>query len=390
MKIVHIHLMGPYTDGWGYQENVLPAIQARQGHDVTVITGCQTHHADNSIVNVDPCEYEIDGVKIIRVDYKTRLANRKIKQILHHYPVHRLLNQICPDVILLHGLGRGLTNVDIKQYIKKHAECAFYGDVHVFEGNVSYSKSLKARLLRWYDEHFRKILYPYYRSVLCISQQCYNYARDIYKIKEEKLKIFPLGYDPANIDWAHREQIRKDFRAQYGIGDEEIVIVHGGKIIPRRKTEMAVDTVCGLKQKVRLIVFGSIEQQLREKVFKKFEECEGLIYLDHLSQKEYLKVFLAADIALFPGAQSSMWEEAIGCGLPLLINCTEKKDASYYDRGGNVAFSTEDTVQSFISELENMLANNKFKQMAYVAQTAGRVFFSYERVSDMMLGKDTI
>lgn len=388
MKIVHIHLLGPYTDGWGYQENVLPEIQVRQGHEVTVITGCRAHRPDNTVTEVEPGQYTINGVKIVRIAQKMVFPNVSMNTVWFHYPVKTWLECLTPDIILVHGLGQGITNLEIRQYAKKHPECVIYGDVHAFEGNASESKRFKRKIAEIFMSGCRKLLYPYYRSVLCITQQCMDYAKTAYKVPAEKLKLFPLGYDPTSIDWKHKEEIRKEFREKNRIGLDELVIVHGGKIIPRRKTEMAVDAVCQLNCKVRLVVFGAIDDSIKEKILNKFSQCEGLIYLGHLSKQEYIKAFLASDIALFPGGQSALWEEAIGCGLPLLVNATERKDAPYYDRGGNVIFTKEDTTQSFIDELNEMISTGKYKQMAFVAATTGRHFFSYERISEIMLGKE--
>lgn len=87
MKIVHIHLLGPYTDGWGYQENVLPEIQVRQGHEVTVITGCRAHRPDNTVTEVEPGQYTINGVKIVRIAQKMVFPNVSMNTVWFHYPV---------------------------------------------------------------------------------------------------------------------------------------------------------------------------------------------------------------------------------------------------------------------------------------------------------------
>ncbi len=388
MKIVHIHLLGPYTDGWGYQENVLPEIQVRQGHEVAVITGCETHCPDNSIIKVDPCEYFINGVKIIRINYKQVFRNEKINRIWFYYPVKEYLEQINPDIILLHGLGEGRTNIEIKKHVRAHPECLLFGDVHTFAGNSDKALTIKNKIVNFYKQFCRKKLFPYYQSVFCITTQCMDYAKNIYKVPEHKLQLFPLGYDPASIDWEHREDIREAFRREHGIDDSEIVVVHGGKIIPRRKTEVAVEAVCRLNTKVRLVVFGKIDDSIKDSIMQQFEKCDDMIYLGHLTRSEYIKVFLASDIALFPGGQSSLWEEAIGCGLPMLVNKTEDKDAPYFDRGGNIVFTKEDSVDEFVNELNMMIDSKKYIDMAQVAETLGREFFSYERISEIMTGKE--
>lgn len=388
MKIVHIHLLGPYTDNWGYQENILPEVQARQGNEVTVIASCHTHRPDNSIVEVEPKEYEINGVKIIRIQYNKLFSNDKLNKVIFHYPVMKQLEKLKPDILLLHGLGRGITNLEVKRYIKHNPNCKLFGDVHEFVGNTGTNKSIKSKLVGLYYAWCRRQLYPYYKSVLCITQQCFDYAEDVYKIPKNKLQIFPLGFDPLLIDLENKDKIRQNFRNKYGIGQDEIVIAHGGKIIPRRKTEMAVQTICSLNRKVRLIVFGAVDNSIKEQIYEQFGKCDGLIYLNHLSKQEYIEVFLASDIAFFPGGQSSIWEEAIGCGLPLLVNVTEIKDASHYNRGGNIIFSDEDSVDSFIEKLNYMIEDNRYNEMAKVAITKGRDFFSYENISLRMLKRE--
>ena len=37
-RIVHLVLLGPATDGFNYQDNLLTKYQRRNGHDVTIIT----------------------------------------------------------------------------------------------------------------------------------------------------------------------------------------------------------------------------------------------------------------------------------------------------------------------------------------------------------------
>lgn len=384
MRIVHIHLLGPYTDGWGYQENVLPEIQVRQGHDVTVITGCRTHRPDDSVAEIVPGQYTINGVKIVRISQKQVFPNSSLNAVWFHYPVKAWLECLNPDIILVHGLGQGITNLEIRQYVRKHSECIVYGDVHAFDGNVTKVRKFRSKIAKSIVNISRQLLIPYYRSVFCITQQCIDYAKKVYNIPAEKLKIFPLGYDPASIDWEHKDEIRKEFREKYGIGKSEIVIVHGGKIIPRRKTEMAVDAVRQLSCKVRLVVFGAIDNSIQKNILDKFSLCEGLVYLGHLSKQEYIKAFLASDIALFPGGQSALWEEAIGCGLPLVVNSTENKDTPYYDRGGNIVFTEEDTTESFISALNDIISTGKYKEMTQIAQTKGRDYFSYDRISRIM------
>ena len=37
MKVLHICVVGPYTDGWNYQENMLTKFQVKEGYEVSLI-----------------------------------------------------------------------------------------------------------------------------------------------------------------------------------------------------------------------------------------------------------------------------------------------------------------------------------------------------------------
>ncbi|MBQ8316552.1 MAG: hypothetical protein IJX95_12540, partial [Lachnospiraceae bacterium] len=70
MKIVHICLSMGYTEGLNYQENIIIKYQAKDGHDVSLIT---TDHCFTEGVWVI-CQTESDyknehGVRIIRLPF---------------------------------------------------------------------------------------------------------------------------------------------------------------------------------------------------------------------------------------------------------------------------------------------------------------------------------
>ena len=48
MKIVHLCMAGPYTQGYSYQDNILPKYHAKLGFDVTILTSMLTMDAMTS------------------------------------------------------------------------------------------------------------------------------------------------------------------------------------------------------------------------------------------------------------------------------------------------------------------------------------------------------
>lgn len=391
MRITHIHLMGPYTDGWGYQENILPIVQSKQGNQVSIITNCYYHNPDNSIGECAPCVYDANGVAVYRVKQKKVFFSKTFTNHLFDFPIYQILDKLKPDVILLHGLGRGVTNLAIRKYLRKNKECVLFGDVHSFAGNDGHDNhSLFKKISFIVQQKGRRILYPFYKAVFAVSNQCLDYALKTYKIPSKILRLLPLGFNPTEIDWSEKGNIRKGFRDANHFASSSIVVVHGGKIIRRRKTDFAI-TACKMAREylnldIQLVIFGAIDSSIAPYINSMINQNDAFVsYLGHLSREDYLNVFLSSDIALFPGAQSSIWEEAIGCGLPLVLNYTEINDKDYYDVGGNVVFSENDSAESVAQALIKIIETKEYLKMKTVASTKGREFFSYENISKMML-----
>ena len=387
MRIVHIHLLGPYTDNWGYQENILPKIQSLQGHDVTVIASCFSHLPDNSIQLVNNGDYVDSGVRIIRLENKKHFHNAKINNALFCYPLYRCLCDLNPDVILVHGLGLGMMNFEIRKFIRSHSNCVLYGDSHALEENQSFSKSgLKSSLIAGFYSYSRRILYPYYKKVFGVTPKCVEYAIDKLKVPRELTDLLPLGFDPTYCCLSNRDSVRSTFRKKIGVNESDILIVHGGKIIPRRKTDVAIKTFSVLKEKyqnIKLLVFGDIVNEIKEEIMSLISSDSNIIYLGHLTQKEYINVLLSSDFAFFPGAQSALWQEAIGCGLPLVLGYTE--GIEYLNVNDNVIFVEKGNVSDSVDKISQLLEDNKLVSMKINACSKAREFFSYDRIAKYML-----
>lgn len=104
MKIVHVCLAQPYyNDYWGYQENIIPKYQKKDGHDVTVITSVLRYDVkgSNGFREVNPGSYVLtDGVKVVRIPYKRSPLNKRLRMYVGLY------EKLCaekPEIIFVHG-----------------------------------------------------------------------------------------------------------------------------------------------------------------------------------------------------------------------------------------------------------------------------------------------
>jgi|GEM_PF-2156809 len=379
MRIVHIQLRGPYTDNWGYQENILPRCQVRFGDEVYVIATNLMHKKNGEIIPTDVGEYSLeDGVHVVRIKAKTIFGFDELALKLGNYKYLRILEDIKPDIIFVHGLFTGYTSFwQIIKYKKNH-DAVVFADNHEFGYFLKERMSLYQMVKRFICRLIMKQLCSVYKKVFCMSPIGVEFARDYYSIPSKLISILPLGFDDQLCDISKKAEIRSDFRKKNGFDESDIIIVHGGKIIPRRRTDLAINSVKKLREKeekVRLIIFGDIDEGIKKDVKRLIlQNKEFVTYMGHLSQKEYLSVFMSCDIGLFPGAPSSLREEAVGCGL-YIVSCNEF-DLEYLNVNGNVSVCSHST-KDLSYEMDSIIKESKYLIENNAALLEARKKFSY-------------
>ena len=385
MKIVHINLLDQYNKDWSYQDNLLPRMHKRAGHDVTMITTCKVFNAEGGHEPV-PAECCIlpDGVRLIRLEIAKKFPVEKLQRVLEPYDIFEKLRELMPDLIMVHGMTARYANRDILRYIKKvNTRCVMVMDSHTCEINADahLPMGLKHRLGLGVIGMTRKQLYPHCKKIFGITPACCEYAKKYYGAPSEKVELLPLGYDPAVLPWEKRNEARQAFRKQHGLRNDDIVIVHGGKIIRRRKTPETIEAIARIQDpRVKLVVFGGIDAEMKNEVEEALEKYPNkVIYLGHLTPDAYHQVYYGADIALFPGGQSVLWQQAIGCGLPLIVG--NDKDLEYLNRDGNAAYIDDTSVEGIYQVVSDILSGEKYDLMKQAAQGVAKEFFSYERIA---------
>ena len=101
MKIVHICLGGPFTDGWTYQDNLLPKYHVKQGNIVVVIASQNIWNDKGDIdVNNNTNYVNVDGVKVCRLPTYFGNVHSKFKK---YKGLKELLVEENPDILFFHG-----------------------------------------------------------------------------------------------------------------------------------------------------------------------------------------------------------------------------------------------------------------------------------------------
>ena len=82
MKITHLSFVSTFSDGYSYQENILPLYHKKLGHEVSVITSQQVYNEEGELCFTGKTEYLNEyGIPVLRLKYKKPVKTKKISKI---------------------------------------------------------------------------------------------------------------------------------------------------------------------------------------------------------------------------------------------------------------------------------------------------------------------
>lgn len=381
MKVIYICLEQPYIDNWGYHENILPKYTKNLGCESVVIGSRDIfpNFLKNKYEYLNKTvPYEIDGVKIIRLKSKVNILNR----LVIHSNLLKTIENENPDIIYLHG-AQSLSLLTLVKY-KKRKGCKLIVDFHSDYGNSGKGKLSRNILhkLIWKSviKHSEKNIDKLY----CISPWVKEFVKDTYNIKEHNIEMTYLGADDDKINFNDKELIRKNIRAKLNIGIKDKVIISGGKINKDKNIDKLINAVDNINdENIKLIIFGSIEKEYADEIEPLLNSSDKTSYVGWINAEEIYNYYLASDIAVFPGTQSALWQQAIYCGLPLIV---KKWPMSDYLNDGNVLFLESDNVDEIENKINYIIHDeNKMNEMSKISIRAGQEKFSYTMIAKKIL-----
>ena len=381
MKIVHLCLGAFFPDNYSYQENMLPKFHKKMGYDVEVIASLESFDQNGQTCYLSNSGYYINenGIKVCRLKYSfPEVINHRFK---HYQGVYNALCAANPDIIFIHNCQFTSMHSVVK-YLKNKKNVKVYVDNH-----VDYSNSGKNWLSR---NILHKILWkkishtiePYVTKFYGVLPARVDWLINVYKLPKEKCELLVMGADDEKVLEAKQIEIKEFIRKKYKVNEDDFLIMTGGKIDPwKTQTLLLMDAVANIKNsKVKLIVFGSVTPDLKEKINK---HCinNKIQYIGWVDSAESYKYFASADLVVFPGRHSVFWEQVAGLGIPML--CKYWDGTTHIDLGGNVEFLTEDSSSEIQNKIENLInCPEKYKKMKEVASKKGMEVFSYRKISE--------
>jgi glycosyltransferase involved in cell wall biosynthesis len=310
MRIVHVSQY--YNDSMSYQENILPIHQSNLGHEVIILTSPLT----NSFIKdrTRGCgEYYDKNFKIRRIGIKKEFLDR----FVIFQSLYKNLKELKPDLIYHHGMTSPSIFTCIKY--KKNYECLLKVDCHMDNKNSMngligyiYQRYLWRPILRYLQKYFNGIDY--------VAPSSLDFLRSVYKLDESLYNFTVLGGDSSILKDA--DHYKKKVREEYNINKDDLVLVHCGKLDNLKRTKELLIAFNKIKENnIKLLIIGSFEENYKKEL-ERYLRDNRIIYVGWKNSRDMLNYFCAGDVLVQPGSLSAVFQNAMCCGIPVILDNT--------------------------------------------------------------------
>lgn len=386
MKVLNICLCGSYNDGWGYHDNYLSYYHKVIGNDVTIITTPFINNKNSAGYSFYKTGEYIDnnGIKVIRVPLKFSNKSKISFKLRIYKDIYKKIEDEHPDIIFIHGT-QFLDIRKVIEYKKRHMNVKIFADNHADYINSSKNFLSKNILHKIIWKSGIKKLIPYCEKIFGVTPLRCDFLSDMYNIPKDKIDLLVMGADDDNINFNNRENIRTKIRKSLQINKDDFVIITGGKIDKEKNIDKLIEAVNSIdNNNIKLILFGSINNNIKDKIDKLINKSY-IRYIGWISSEKVYDYFLAADLAVFPGTHSTLWEQACGVGIPSIFK--RWNGMTHVDVGGNCIFIDDGSVEEIVESLNNVILNSdKYIYMKNIASKKAVKQFSYVEIAKKSIG----
>ena len=368
MKIVHLCLSCFYIDNYSYQENLLPKYHVMMGHEVTVIASLLSFNKEGKhcYLSGPSVKRDENGYKVVRLDYQRPY---KINKILRKYKnLYNTLLEEKPDIIFTHGIALGDTGTIVK-YLKEHKHVKLFGDHHGDYINSATSFISKNVLHKIIWRYYIDKLKPYLIKCYGVTPMRCRFLKEMYKLDPEIIEFLPMGVDDTAIP-KDRKSVKAKIRHELNIGDKDFIVITGGKIDERKNTHILLKALSSLNNKhVHLIICGTLTPEME---YLKEQFTPNIHYLGWCNAERVMNCMVAADLACFPGTHSTLWEQAVGVGLPSIFK--HWNEMTHVNVDNNCIFVKGDDEVELEEVIKNLVFTEQYDTMKSQAEKTSKEF----------------
>jgi 1,2-diacylglycerol 3-alpha-glucosyltransferase len=384
MRVLHCCLANFYVDGYSYQENILARLHVQQGHEVAIVASRETYINNRDIGYTKASSYKTeDGIPITRLPYGWGLPLKLAAKLRLYRGLRHTLDEFAPDLLFVHDC-QFLDARIVADYAAAHPELKIFVDSHTDFGNSARNWLSKHILHGILYRYCAKVIEPHTTLFFGTLPARMDFYRDVYGIPEEKLALLTFGAEDAKVPWDRAPEIREEVRKRLHIGEGDLLLVTGGKIDRRKNIHRLMRSVQEIgRDDIKLVVFGIPGPDIEDE-FNALSDHDSVRCVGWLESDEVYSYLLAADLVVFPGSHSVLWEQAVGVGTPCLFRRWEGME--HVDVGGNCLFldgATSEELQTTILRVAD--EPTLLSSMREVSMTRGRQEFSYWEIAKRAL-----
>ena len=366
MKILHVCLSGYYSEGWGYQDNLMTEQNIQNGYEVHVIASRFHRSIDNKIVK-NPNNSYIDkyGVYIHRLDFKFPYLGKFNNNVRIYRGLLKTMQFIKPDIIFVHGL-QFLDINTIAKYAKRNHITKIYADNHAMHSNSAKSIISKYILHRIIYKYFINRNAVIFKKIFYINESSKKFLISEYKIKKN-IEFFPLCGKTISVN--SREIKRQTMRKKLGLSESDIVFIHAGKLNKEKKTLELIKTFNELESLAYLVIVGSVDDAISFNFYKEIKKNNSIYYVGWKNSDELIDYLCCGDVLVQPGSQSILFQQAISCGLALILDKNEDTEKLVKYNNGLLLSKIEELRESLLFFLNEKNILVEYKKKSYLLAT---------------------
>ena len=381
MKVVHLCLGAFFPDNYSYQENMLPKFHKKMGYEVEVIASQETfdENGNTSYTQIAGSYQNENDIKVTRLKYTSpEKLSHKLKTYIGVYDA---IAESKPDIIFMHNC-QFLSIFDVIKYLKKHPEVKIFVDNHVDFSNSAKNFLSKNILHGIIWKICAKSINKYAEKFYGVLPARVDFLVNIYGLSKEKCELLVMGADDELIVEETLRTQREIKRKEYNI-ESNTVIMTGGKIDHNKpQTISLMKAINALEgENIKLLVFGSVVPELKEEFDAQLSE--KVKYIGWKKSEDLYSELSAADIVVFPGLHSVLWEQTVAMGKPCIFKKIE--GFTHVDIGGNCFYFEEDSIEEYKTVIKKAISS--LEELKQNATKEERKQFLYSNIARKSIGE---
>ena len=261
-------------------------------------------------------------------------------------------------------------------YKRKHPEVKLYFDNHADWINRSPNKYWN----KLYTDGFQKLVVKlsgkYVDRYYGVTPLRCDYLHQVYGIPKDKISLLPIGCDTKRAQAI--EVDKHEERIKMGIPEDAFVVVTGGKMDKSKGTLELIEACKGLRTEIpnlHLLLFGKADNEVLNAAYQQ----PFVIRKGWCDRRETLTLLKISDVACWPKLHTTLIEDSIACGVPLIVKSSGNVRHFAKEKAG-VFLQTGDKDELIVAIKKMITSKKEYDEHAAKAKRA----FSYVSIAEAL------